>query len=80
MTFTMKEEEFFEKYLKEVVKEDSADKAKSEITRLFAAVNTKDPDLKQVEDSNIPALLSHVKPEFKEDTQKILLKWLHDKA
>lgn len=80
MEFTMKEEEFFEEYLKEVVPADAKEKVIAEITRLFAAVNTKDPDLKNLEDTNIPALLSHVKPEFKEDTQKILLKWLHDKA
>lgn len=78
--FSMKEEEFFEKYLSHVVKEDKAEEAKEAVAKLFAQINTKDGDLKQIVATEISGILSYIKPEFVADTKKTLDQWIKDKA
>lgn len=80
MTFTMKEEEFFEKYLANVVDEGELSKAKEVVAKFFAAVNTKDGDSETIGKTLIPAILSFVKPQFKEDTEKTLHDWLKNRG
>lgn len=80
MAFTMKEEEFFEKYLANVVKDGQLSQAKEVVAKFFAAINTKDGLPETVGKTLIPAILSFVKPQFKEDTEKTLKDWLKDRA
>ncbi|WP_071130266.1 hypothetical protein [Enterococcus timonensis] len=75
MAFTMKEEEFFEKYLAKVVKEDKMEEAKELSGKIFASVNTKDFSSKVVIATMLPSLLSMIKPEFKDETKKTLVQW-----
>ncbi|MGX7198326.1 hypothetical protein [Enterococcus nangangensis] len=80
MAFTMKEEEFFAKYLAHVVIEGKETDARAAVTRLFAAINTQDGNLDTVKEELLPQLLSYVDPKVKDDTEKLLLNWLAEKA
>lgn len=76
MTFSMKDEEFFERYIAQAVKPGEGDSAKAVVAKLFAAVNTEDMSKKDAADEFIPEILSYVRENAVNDTKIELEKLL----
>lgn len=72
MSFTLKEEELFDRYLAHVVPKEAASDVKQVISELYADVNTNEVSADAAIKKFVPQIIEKVKPADQKDTEKIL--------